>query len=267
MADLLSALSMPWAASVLLLSARLAALFLMTPVLYALPLPPTVRVLLTLGLAAALALPFAADAGPGPSLAGLADALLAEVAIGATLGLGVLMAFAGFALAGRLLDVQVGFGMAQVFDPLTRSQVPVLTSAMTWIGVLLFFLLNGHHALLRGIAFSLERFPLGQPWSVSAAAGPMLKQAASLFTLGFARAAPLVLALLMLEFVLGVLARNLPQANMLMLGLPVKIAVGLLLLSLWTGAMEGITQRMHQQIVRGWTSLFNAVPPLAEQLR
>lgn len=258
MGDILTALGAPWAANVLLLSARLGALFLMTPILYAVPLPATVRVLLVLGLSAALALPFSASAAAPADVHGLLQAVLREAAVGATLGLGILMAFAGFALAGRLIDVQAGFGMAQVFDPLTRTQVPVLTSIFSLAAVLLFFVLNGHHAVLRGIAFSLERFPLGQAWSVQDAAEPVLRQAASLFTLGFALAAPVVLCLLLVEFALGVVSRNLPQVNMLVLGIPVKIIAALVALSFWAGGMGGVTQRLYAEIYRTWSGVFAA---------
>jgi flagellar biosynthetic protein FliR len=264
MSDLVAVFGAPWIAAVLLLSARLSALFLMTPVFHAIPVPPTVRLLLAIGLAAALALPLSPGADPVlDGLGALVASFLQELAIGATLGLGIMMAFSGFAVAGRLLDVQIGFGIGQVFDPVTRTQVPVLTSAFSLFGVLLFFLVNGHHALLRGVAYSLERFPLGQPWSLEAAAGPVLRQAAGLFTLGFALAAPVVLCLLLLEFALGVIARNLPQMNMFVLGIPVKIVAGLLALSLWAGGMGEVTLRIYAEIYRTWTALFDQVPAAA----
>lgn len=262
MADLVFLFDSAWITRVLLLSGRIAALFLMTPLLYAMPVPASVRVLLAIALAVALALPFAGSPGAEPvPLGALLQSFLQELAIGATLGLGVLMAFAGFTVAGRLIDVQVGFGIGQVFDPLTRTQVPVLTSVFTLLGVLLFFLVNGHHALLRGVAYSLERFPLGQAWALEAAAGPVLKQAAGLFTLGFALAAPIVLSLLLVEFALGVIARNLPQLNMFVLGIPVKIIAGLLALSIWAVGLGGVASRMYQEIYRTWTAMFEQSLP------
>jgi flagellar biosynthesis protein FliR len=258
MSAFVSVLGSSWVVLVLLLSARLAALFLMTPFLYALPVPAVVRVLLVLALSAALALPFAATGDiPAITDAGaLVQALLREFALGATLGLGILMAFAGFALAGRLLDVQIGFGIGQVFDPLTRTQVPVLTSVFSLFGILLLFLVNGHHALLRGVAYSIERFPVGRDWPLQQSAGPVLQQATGLFTLGFALAAPVVLCLLLLEFALGVVARNLPQINMFVLAIPIKVIAGLLVLSLWAGGMGTVTIRIYAEIHRTWTSLF-----------
>lgn len=259
MSDFLAALALPWVANVLLLSVRLAALLLVTPLLQALPVPGTVRVLLVLALAAAIALPLPPVALAG-GLGALFAALLQEAAVGATLGLGVSMAFAGFALAGRLLDVQVGFGIGQVFDPQTRSQVPVLSAAFGLAGVLLFFLVNGHHALMRGVAYSLERVPPGRPWAPGADAAAVLQQAAGLFTLGFALAAPVVLFLLLVEFALGVIARNLPQVNIFVLGLPVKVLAGLLALALWAGGMGEAAHRIYREIYRGWSAVFEAAP-------
>lgn len=258
---MVSALGAPWICAVMLLSARLAALFLMTPLLYAVPMPGSVRVLFALGLSAALSLPLAWSADVLPTGPGdLAASFLSELALGATLGLGILMAFSGFETAGRLLDVQIGFGMAQVLDPVTRRQVPVLTSVFGSLALLIFFLVDGHHALLRGVAFSLERFPVGRAWSIGSTAEPLVRQAAGLFTLGFALAAPVVLSLLLLEFALGVVSRNLPQANMLALGIPVKIVAGMLALSILGGGMGAVMLRVYADIYRTWAGMFELAP-------
>jgi flagellar biosynthetic protein FliR len=261
MSDFATLLGTTWLATTLLLATRLGATLLMTPLLQAVPVPGSVRVVLVLGLSAAMALPLSAAAQWQPhSLGDLLQALLGEAALGATLGLGILLAFAGFSLAGRLLDVQIGFGVAQVFDPLTRTQVPILTSVIGLAGVLLLFLADGHHALLRGVAMSVERFPIGSAWPGQAAAGPVLRQASALFALGFSLAAPVVLCVFLVDFALGVVARNLPQINMLVLGVPAKIVVGLLALSFWAGAMGPAANRLQAGLFRGWSELLQAAP-------
>jgi flagellar biosynthetic protein FliR len=216
--------------------------------------PLLVRVLLAVGLAAVIALPLAGgnDAAVPRDLGALLHALLREAAVGATLGLGILMAFAGFALAGRLVDVQVGFGIAQVFDPTTRARMPVLSSIFALFAAVFFFLVNGHHALLRGIAYSVERFPVGHAGSLAGAAEPIAREAAALFALGFALAAPIVLGLLLVDFALGVVSRNLPQMNMLVLGVPVKIVAGLLALWAWAGTFGAPAGRLYASIYRTW---------------
>src|SRR5690242_7012186 len=114
-----------WLAVVSLLALRVAATFMMTPVLYAAPLPVSVRMLLLVGLSVALA-----SGLPTPSQVwtGWGDYLIAavsELALGATLGVGILLAFGAFSVAGQLLDVQLGFAMAQIVDPVTRRPTPI----------------------------------------------------------------------------------------------------------------------------------------------
>lgn len=256
---IVNALGEPWLILVMLLAVRVGTMLLFTPVLYAVSMPAMVRVAIFLGLACVLALPFAST---GVSVAldpgALLQAVLREAAVGATLGLGILMAFAGFAVAGRLVDLQVGFGLAQVFDPLTRTHAPVLSAAFGLFAAVIFFIADGHHALVRGVAYSVDRFPVGQAWALSAAAEPLAAQAAALFTLGFALAAPIVLTLLLVEFALGVVSRNLPQMNMIVMGIPVKIVVGLIALSVWATSFGAPASRLYAQIGKSWTTWFAA---------
>lgn len=245
---------------VFLLSLRIAAVFLLTPVLYAMSMPPSVRMLLVLSLSVAIALGLSpirhADNLPYGELL---VAALTELALGATLALGILFAFAAFDVAGRLLDIQIGFGIAQVFDPVSRRAVPILTSAFSTLAVLVFFLINGHHILLRGIAYSVERFPIGAPWSISQTAIPILKQVSGLLSLGFALAAPVVLCIMLVELSLGAVARNLPQLNMFSLGIPIKIVVGLVAMSLWFAGIGGVMTRAYSSIYSAWDSVFATV--------
>lgn len=258
-----SAVAQDFLLTVFLLSLRLGALLLLTPILYAASVPTSVRVLLVIGLSVALALGLSVPA-PTPALlhnpGQLLTAAVAELALGATLALGVFVAFAAISMAGRLIDVQIGFGIAQVFDPVTQRQVPVLSSAFDHLAILVFFLVNGHHALLRGVAYTLERFPPGQPWPVEAAMPMVAKQMGALFSLGFALAAPVVACLLLVELAMGVVARNLPQINMFVIGIPVKIVVGLAMLSLWFAGMGDAMSRVYAVIFRSWEMAFAAMP-------
>lgn len=256
-----------WLMGVLLLSLRLAPLFLLTPLLGAAGVPVLVRVLLVLGLAAGLSMGLGGIPESARSAATSIDGVGAlfgagftELALGATLALGIHLAFASFAVAGQLLGVQIGFGLGRVLDPASSTTVPILTSAFNELGVLVFFMVDGQHALLRGVVYSLERFPLGRPWPLEAAFAPLLREFAGLFSLGFALAAPVVFCILLVEMALGVVARNLPQINMLALGIPVKIVVGLLALSLWFGSAGGVMTRVYASIYRTWDAIFAVLP-------
>ena len=256
-----------WVVFVGLLALRLAATLLMTPVFYALPFPAFIRALIVIGLSLALAAGLPMHSPPSMSWEALLAAAMFELVLGATLGLGILLAFGAFSVAGQLLDVQLGFGIAQIVDPVTKRPVPILTSAFGYLAVLIFFLVNGHHALLRGIAYSLERFPVGAPWSISDAVAPVMKQAAGLFSLGFALAAPVVFCILLVEFALGVVGRNLPQMNMFTMGIPVKIIAGLVALSLWFMGIGGVMTRTYASIATTWEGIFAAAPAPQERGR
>ncbi|MET3448238.1 flagellar biosynthetic protein FliR [Ralstonia sp. 1138] len=245
--------------TVFLLSLRLGATLLATPILPAAGVPTLVRVLVVLALAMVLSLslpgadvPFDMTAHVGTLL----QAALTELALGMTLALGILLAFAVFTTAGQLLDLQIGFGIAQVLDPATNARMPLFATAYNQAAVVVFFLVNGHHALLRGLAYSLERFPLGRPWPFAAAIAPITKQAAGLLGLSFALAAPVVFCLLLAEMALGVVARNLPQMNMLTMGIPVKIAVGVIAGSMWFAGVGSVMSRAYDEIYRVWGAIF-----------
>ena len=93
-----------------------------------------------------------------------------------------------------------------------------------------------------------------------AAKQPASAQIAALFALGFALAAPVVACLLLVELALGVVARNLPQINMFVIGIPVKIVVGLGMLSLWFAGMGDAMSRVHAFMFRSWHAAFAAAP-------
>lgn len=256
-----------WLTTFFLLSLRLAAVFLMTPLLAATNVPAFVRIFLILGFAAALSLGLPETAAtPTPTtISELFLAAFCELALGATLALGILLAFAAFSVAGNLLDIQIGFGLGQVFDPATNTSVPILTAAFNQVAVLCFFLLNGHHALLRGLSYSLERIPLGQSWLLNSAATPVLKQVGGIFSLGFALAAPIIFGILMVDMALAVVARNLPQMNMLSMGIPGKIVIGLLALSIWFSGIGEVMARAYSSIYHTWNEIFVGKGPMHSQ--
>lgn len=252
----------PWLMHVYFLSLRIAAILMLTPILNASSVPATIRTLIVLALSVTIAMgitdPNVSLPEMEPGAGWIIVASLKELVLGATLSIGILLAFAAISVAGRLLDVQIGFGMAQVFDPLTRQQLPVLTAAFNQIGVIFFFLINGHHTLLRAVAFSVSHFPLGQSWTMQPVAIPILKQVGAMFSLGFALASPVVFCVLLVELALGVVARNLPQMNMFVMGVPIKVVVGLFALSIWFVAMGGMLTRIHGSIFQTWDGIFSS---------
>ena len=245
---------LPWLVSVGLLTVRLTVALALSPALSAHGVPASARVALTVALAA---LTFAGR----PPLPGAADwvadpvrlvlPLAAEVFVGALLGLGVQVVLAAFALAGRLLDVQIGFAIGSVFDPVTRTSDNVLGSTMSLLGVTLFFVTDAHLALVQLVSRSIDVLPLGQWPALNEPMRPLFA-AGTMFLLGLALCAPVAIALVLTDIAVGVASRNLPQVNVLMLAMPVKIIVGYAVLSM---AVIGWTPLVRQGFDQATTML------------
>lgn len=219
-----------WAVAVLLLTLRLAPLFAFAPPFTLLSIPLRVRVMVPLVLAACLI------QAPGARLTPLSlglDTLLVLAASEVMIGLGIAFAFqAAFAalyFAGRVLDVQGGFGMATVLDPATRTQTPMVGTLFVFAAAAVFFSVNGHHELMRVLAASLQAVPIGTTasgWSFQA----VLAHVGTIFVLGVMTAGAGMAVLLVVDVALGFLSRTLPQMNILLLGIQVKTIVLLLML-------------------------------------
>jgi flagellar biosynthetic protein FliR len=225
---------LPWLLSVGMLTVRLTVALAMSPALSAYGVPASVRVALTVALAGLTC----AYRNPAPAAAAwVADPalllmpVLAEMFIGALMGLAVQVVLAALALAGRLLDVQIGFAIGSVFDPVTGASSNVLGSIAGLLGVTLFVVSDAHLQLARLISQSIDVFPLGQLPPLNDPLQPLLA-AGSMFALGLAFAAPLATALLLTDLAIGVASRNMPQINVLILAMPIKIIVGYFVLAL-----------------------------------
>ena len=239
-----------WLATLLLLSVRVGAAIGLSPGWSAYGVPGTVRVVLVLALAAlaAGATPaVAADLALEPS-ARLFEAVAAELCIGALLGLGLRVALAAFALAGRLLDVQAGFALGSLFDPVAQAGANAFGALLALLGVLLFFATDAHLAMARMVTLSTDVFPPGA-WPDWGDPLPLLAGAGALFALGLALAAPASLALLLTDIALGLAARNLSQLNLLVLGMPVRVAVGTLVLALSLPMAAPLVERILARAV------------------
>ena len=246
-----------WIAVVLLVSIRLGALFVLAPVFGGISMPAQFRAAFVLALSATLVaglnvpitrMPM--DVGP------LVIAALSEVALGAAMAFGLFTAFGAFQFAGKLLDIQIGFSLGTVFDPVTRAQSPLLGSALNMLALVLFFALDGHHMLLRGVAYSLERVPPGnipQNWSLT----PFIDQFGTMFLFGITLVAPVVFALLLVDVGLGIISRTMPQLNIFTIGIPIKIVVGLLVLAASLTALAPVMARVFQTAFSYWQQLLN----------
>lgn len=155
--------------------------------------------------------------------------ILSEVLMGSILALTVRLFFAASEMGGQFMSFQMGFSMARAVDPQTGTSSTVLTQFLYIFTMLIFFSMNGHHMFIRIMAISFDSVP---PNSISfqpAIGNELIKAGASMFILGIKIAAPVMVALFLSNLCLGIIARTVPQVNILMVGFPINLCIGLIL--------------------------------------
>lgn len=240
-----------WTVATLLLWARLGALLVLSPLGQAIKAPGTFWVLFTLVLSGTLCAALGLRTPVPASVTGLFVMLMTEVALGALLGFGLHAAFAALTMAGRLLDLQIGFGMAAVLDPVSRANAPVMGVALSMLAMSVFFGVDAHHALLRGVSHAAQWVPPGALWQLPDAT-VLLRAIGAMFTLGIVVMAPALFLLLLIEIVVDVMSRVMPQMNVMFVAMPVKALAGLAALALAAPGMAPVLRRIYAGVFDFW---------------
>jgi flagellar biosynthetic protein FliR len=189
-------------------------------------------------------------------LAELTRAFLQEALLGALLAFGLFAAFGAFLFGGRILDFQMGFSVANLIDPVTNAQSPLIGSILKLMAIVIFFSLDGHHLLLRGLLYSLEKIPPGGAF-FEMNLKAVVEQFGLMFVFGIALVAPAVVTLLLLDVGMAFMARTMPQVNIFIVGLPLKIFVGLTVLALSLKFLGPLLNRIYESIFRYWEAVIN----------
>ena len=156
-----------------------------------------------------------------------------EATYGLALGLIAAFVFASVKFSGRIIERQMGLAMAQILDPLTGENTQALGALLEMIFILLFLSANGHHLFLLIISKSYEAFPAGSIPTISVLTSGIVKAGSTLLMAGLKLSAPILAAFLVLMVVLAVLARMIPEMNILFISMPLRVGLGLLMVAIF----------------------------------
>ncbi len=216
-----------------LASARLIAFMLTAPIFGHAGVPMRVRVMIAVVLAlliSPIAAAHAAVGNPGPiEMAGL---VAREGLIGSALGFGLRVIFDVFAPVGEIVSIQGGLGAANAIDPSSGASSAVLGVVLQIFAMVVFLAVDGHHALIRGIAASYDRLPIGGAALPSEVFAFIASLGSSLYEVAARLAAPLTVMMLVTNVGVGILGRAIPQLNLMALQLPANIALTLVIFAL-----------------------------------
>jgi flagellar biosynthetic protein FliR len=158
--------------------------------------------------------------------------VISEAMMGLCLAFGARVLIASVQLAGQFMGFQMGFSMARAIDPQDGAQSTSLSQFLYIIMFLLFLLMDGHHLFIAALAKSFHLVP-----PCTFVPGPSIIQllihtGGQMFLIALKMSAPILIALFLTNLCLGIIARTVPQTNILMIGFPLNISVGLILFGL-----------------------------------
>jgi flagellar biosynthetic protein FliR len=158
--------------------------------------------------------------------------ILKELLIGLSVGFFVRILFSMVSAAGELVSMQAGLSFARSMDPALMASVTVLEQFKSLLAIMIFLGIDGHHIVLKSLAASLKEVPPGSIVVKPALFQYIVGSTGKLFAASLRICAPVVVALFLVELALGILARMIPQVNVLIEGASMKVLIALTVLAL-----------------------------------
>jgi flagellar biosynthesis protein FliR len=170
-----------------------------------------------------------------------------EVIVGLIIGFIASILFYSIQMAGHLVGIQMGFGIINVIDPMNDMQISLIGQIYYLTALLVFLSIDGHHFLVRAIVLSYDYIGVG---GAVFPAGLMAKVnliISSVYEIALRISAPMFVTLFITDIVLGIMARVAPQMNVFVVGFPLKIAIGLLVITLVISLFPYVFGKLYEQ--------------------
>jgi flagellar biosynthetic protein FliR len=186
-------------------------------------------------------------------------AILSEAAVGLIIGYMNTLFFALVFTAGQVIDMKIGFGMVKVFDVQSNVQVPVAGSLLNMVVLLCFLISDGHIKLIHTLSRTYEIIPLGQVTLNVGLVYVVIETFIRTFVIAVNIALPVLAAGLLAEAALGIIVRITPQMNVFVVGMPLKVLLGLFMLFLIMPIFVMLTGSIFEQMFDAIGYAFNAL--------
>ncbi|MDR1736019.1 MAG: flagellar biosynthetic protein FliR [Oscillospiraceae bacterium] len=252
-----------WLVQFLLIFTRISAMFVLSPILGRNSIPTAAKLGVSLLTAFMLInfYPPAVTDYPYDTLLSLSGAVLLELLVGFVLGFGTILFFNIVNTAGHIIDVQIGFSMSEQFDPAVGSQVPVTGNLLNIMFIECFLFADGIPRLVGIVGSTFQAIPIGGARISPEIAMAALEAFVNCFIFAINIAMPVLAASLLCEIGLGIIVRTAPQMNIFVIGIPIKIIVGLVALAMAIPVFARLTGVLFDRMYETMDTLFTYMTP------
>ena len=180
---------------------------------------------------------------------GYSALILREAAAGLLIGYGAGICNTIVGFAGKIADMEIGLSMMQLMDPLTRDSSGFMGTFYQYLVVLIMLVTNFHHYIIRAFVDSFTLVPIGTAsFSSDKILTVIMQFLADYMSISFRICMPIVAAMLLLNCILGILAKTAPQINMFSVGMQLKVLVGLVILFLTIGTLPSASEFIFKEM-------------------
>ncbi|MDM5246952.1 MULTISPECIES: flagellar biosynthetic protein FliR [unclassified Lysinibacillus] len=229
----------------LLVLVRVSAFFVTAPLFSYRTIPAKVKI--TLAIVLSWMMYYTIDVEPFIVNGDYILLVMKEALIGLLIGLVGYIIMSAIQIAGSFIDFQMGFAIANIIDPQTGAQSPLIGQFFNTLALLFLLAIDGHHMILDGIYYSYQFLPMDQGFPNFANDNYVefiITTFTSVFAIAFQMAAPVVATLFLVDLALGITAKTVPQLNIFVVGFPIKIGVSLLVLFTMMAVMVQVIQKL-----------------------
>ncbi len=217
---------------------RLSGIFIFAPMLGAATIPGRIKVFLAVGLSLCVYPMLLSSSRPSAAMIGsfidaplhlwsLGAAVAIELLIGLVIGYGASLPLMAAQVGGHVIDQQIGLGLAGIFNPELGENSGVVGEFFFLTALAIFVMIGGHRVMLATLVASFDHVPLGAFSDFHGLVALVCGLLTSMIELALRIAAPLLAVIFLENVAMNFVARTVPQMNIMSVGFPLRILIGL----------------------------------------
>src|SRR4051794_25027577 len=235
-------------ATFFLVLGRISPLFIFAPLFSSKSLPARVKSVVAVALAVGLT-PVVQHGHIDMDPMGYGLLMVKEIIVGLAFAYALGAMFSALQVAGSLLDTLIGFSFGATIDPITGTQSSVLAQMYSLFGVMVFIAIDGTSWVVKGLARTYEAVPLLQMPQIGSLVHGAEVAFSTVGVAGIMIAAPVLIAMTIVDAGFGVVSKVVPQMNIFAVGFPAKMLVGLTLIGATLPFVSGFVAGQLEQSV------------------